>query len=62
MSEPTFKQRARELLNQETVAAIEAPEKVIIIDSKESLHDAFQVLFPRSPWLLPDLIFSFRNC
>jgi len=44
MTEPTFKQKARELLAKETVKAIEAPESVIVIDSKENLHDAFQKL------------------
>jgi len=44
MSELTFKQRARELLGKQTVSAIVAPEAVIVIDSKENLHDAFQKL------------------
>jgi len=44
MTDLTFKQRARELLSKETVKAIEAPDSIIVIESKENLHDAFQKL------------------
>jgi len=44
MSDSTFKTRARELLSKESVQAIDAPESIVVIDSKESLHDAFQKL------------------